>query len=84
MFVLESVEKRSILLDPFRKLSRETTSSTLSRSVFFWLNPLFARGYKHNLSLEDTYPLDPKLDSEALYHALACEWDKGISKFLPY
>lgn len=77
MFVIESVEKRKILMPKYKNASREMTSSTISRSAFLWLTPLFMTGYRRNLTLEDLDPLDPELRSEGLYKALAAEWEKG-------
>lgn len=78
MLVIESIEKRGILLPKYKWASRGMTSSTLSRSCFFWLTPLFMTGYKRNLTLEDLDPLDPQLESEPLYKALSTKWDSSM------
>ncbi|KAI8221422.1 ABC transporter atnG [Colletotrichum sp. SAR 10_99] len=71
MILLESTEKRRILVPQHKGYSKEVTSGTFNRSVFFWLTSLFIDGYRNILKLEDLYPLDPKLASEPLYKKLA-------------
>ncbi|KAK2593028.1 hypothetical protein QQS21_009282 [Conoideocrella luteorostrata] len=78
MFILESIEKQHILVDNHRDASKEMTSSTISRSSFFWLTPLFRTGYRRNLELKDLDRLDPKLESDHLYKALAVELENGM------
>ncbi|KAK0370729.1 ABC transporter [Colletotrichum limetticola] len=63
--------------------SREVTSGTFNRSVFFWLTSLFINGYRNILQLDDLYPLDPKLASEPLYRKLAGAWDQVPDKTVP-
>lgn len=77
MILLESTEKRRILVPQHKGYSKEVTSGTFNRSVFFWLTSLFINGYRNILKLEDLYPLDPKLASEPLYKKLADAWDQG-------
>lgn len=79
MYILESTEKRSILISDLDMddLAKETTSSTLSRVSFFWLMSLFLKGYNHILKLEDLYALDPALHSKALHAPLSEAWAKG-------
>ncbi|KAI8155534.1 ABC transporter [Colletotrichum sp. SAR 10_70] len=77
MILLESTEKRRILVPQHKGYSKEVTSGTFNRSVFFWLTSLFINGYRNILKLEDLYPLDPKLASEPLYKKLADAWDQA-------
>jgi len=77
MIVLESTEKRGILIQPYRNVSRETTSGIVNRSLFFWLTSLFITGYRGILSLKDLYPLDSQLRSQQLHEALQRAWERG-------
>lgn len=77
MVVLESTEKRSILIQPCKGYSKESTSGTFNRGVFFWLSSLLLNGYKHVLSLGDLYPLDKHLYSETLQGKFQSAWDNG-------
>ncbi|KIY02825.1 uncharacterized protein Z520_01290 [Fonsecaea multimorphosa CBS 102226] len=63
VLVTEAVEKRGILLDPYRDLPPEATSGVYNRSVFWWLNPLLRLGFGKTLKLDDLYDLDDKLVS---------------------
>lgn len=55
LFILavESWEKRSILLSRYKQISPEATSSIISRSVFWWLNPLMTTGFRRFLTNQD-------------------------------
>lgn len=77
MVVLESIEKRSILTKGVQ-YSFESTSSTFSRATFLWLNPLFKLGYKKILTPDDLYPLDERLQVDALHQKLSAAWEKGM------
>ncbi|KAK1984403.1 ABC transporter [Colletotrichum cereale] len=83
MVLLESTEKRRILVPQHKGYSKEVTSGTISRSVFFWLTSLFVNGYRNILRLGDLYSLDPKLASEPLSRKLANDWDKVPDKTIP-
>ncbi|OHW98638.1 ABC multidrug transporter [Colletotrichum incanum] len=83
MILLESTEKRRILVPQHKGYSKEVTSGTFNRSAFFWLTSLFINGYRHILQLDDLYPLDPKLASGPLYRKLADAWDKVSDKTAP-
>ncbi|KAL0941776.1 ABC multidrug transporter [Colletotrichum truncatum] len=83
MIIFESAEKRRILVPQHKGYSKEVTSGTFNRSVFFWLTSLFIDGYKNILKLDDLYPLDPKLASEPLYRKLADAWSQVPDKTVP-
>lgn len=83
LLILESIEKRGILLPPHKTASPEVISGPLNRGVFFWLSTLFFKGHTHILKLEDLYPLDPKMHSQDLYETLKAAWDKIPDKTAP-
>ncbi|KAK2033917.1 ABC transporter [Colletotrichum zoysiae] len=83
MVLLESTEKRRILVPRHKGYSKEVTSGTFNRSVFFWLTSLFVNGYRNILRLDDLYPLDPELASGPVYRKLADVWDKVPDKTVP-
>lgn len=76
MLVLESTEKRGLIKDGL-SYSIEATSSTLSKSVFFWLLPLFRTGFGKTMAVDDLYPLDERLKGQYLHDTLATAWEKG-------
>ncbi|KAI5463545.1 multidrug resistance-like protein [Mariannaea sp. PMI_226] len=80
MLTLESIEKRKILSFDTNKISPESTSGPVNRSLFFWLSSLFLRGYNKILTLDDLYPLESHLESSKLHGALQTAWDKVPDK----
>lgn len=85
LLLLESTEKRSILLPPYCELSKESTSGSINRSVFFWLTSLFIGGYQRVLSLGDLCPLDPQLQCQKLQERFNPAWTMvGTGIYLLY
>ena len=77
LIILESTEKRSIMLPPYSSYPKEAISGSFSRGVFFWLTSLFLNGYKNILFLDDLYPLDEKLRTKGLQANFKEVWDGG-------
>ncbi|PYH48029.1 putative multidrug resistance protein [Aspergillus saccharolyticus JOP 1030-1] len=81
LLLLEIVNKRAGLYDAFRnKYSPETTSGIINRSFFWWLSPLFLRGYRRNLSLQDLDRVDQKLSARPLHDRMQTTWAKYQSE----
>ncbi|TVY44056.1 ABC transporter [Lachnellula occidentalis] len=76
LLALEAIEKRGILKPGFRDVPFEALAGIYNRSVFWWLNPLFRRGFCKNLGLADLYPLDKHLASTYLQDLLSSAWTK--------
>ncbi|KAJ9499582.1 hypothetical protein H2202_005165 [Exophiala xenobiotica] len=74
VLVTETVEKRSILLEPYRDLPPEATSGIYSRSFLWWLNPLLRIGFGKTLSVDDLYNLDEKLLSANVQGRFSNKW----------
>jgi ATP-binding cassette, subfamily C (CFTR/MRP), member 1 len=70
----EAVEKRSILLEPYRNLSPEETSGIYNRSFFFWLNELMTTGFRRLLQNDDLYPVDREMSSAVLRETMQKAW----------
>jgi len=77
LLVLEAVEKRGILKPGLQDAPPEEIAGIYNRGVFWWLNPLFRRGFRKNLGLDDLYPLDKHLTSTYLQNLLQSAWTKG-------
>ncbi|KAK2608594.1 hypothetical protein QQS21_002820 [Conoideocrella luteorostrata] len=75
MIVLEAVDKRGLLGQQYQRISLESTSGFISRSLFLWLNPLLASGYKNVLTNDDLPHIHEKLNSETLAERLQTRWD---------
>lgn len=74
LLVLESIAKRNSLVPAYKSDPREVTSSTISRSTFFWLTPLLRKGYKKILRLDDLDLLDKNMGSEHVGRVLVQAW----------
>ncbi|OJJ96437.1 hypothetical protein ASPACDRAFT_54364 [Aspergillus aculeatus ATCC 16872] len=75
VLLAEAVEKRQILLPPYRGLSPEETSGIYSRSFFFWLNQLMISGFHGDLRNEDLYPIDKDMSSQFLQQRIKNAWN---------
>ena len=75
LLLLESRSKRSYLKPPYNNLSLESTSGIFNRTVFWWLNALFAKGFQGLLSFNDLYVIDSKLASGPLSRSMHKAWD---------
>ncbi|RMZ03683.1 hypothetical protein D0864_02905 [Hortaea werneckii] len=65
--ILESIEKRAFLLDTFRGLDPESSTSFLNRCVFWWLNSLIWLGKTKPLQQQDLYTLNAEINSVELH-----------------
>ncbi|KYK57377.1 ABC transporter [Drechmeria coniospora] len=83
MLLLESTEKRSILLDEHRHVAPESVAGPFNRGVFYWLTPLFLAGYRKILGPRDLYALDDELKSETLAKIMSDAWEKVPDKTVP-
>ncbi|KAH8804690.1 ABC transporter-like protein [Xylogone sp. PMI_703] len=77
VLVLEAVQKRSLLLGPYKFSSPEATSSIFNRSVFWWINSLFKRGFRSLLGIDDLSTIDDEFSSKHLGSALQQAWDRN-------
>ncbi|KAJ0414514.1 P-loop containing nucleoside triphosphate hydrolase protein [Aspergillus carlsbadensis] len=83
MTILESKEKRKILVYDLKEIPKVSTSGPFNHSVFYWLTSLFLHGYKKTLSLHDLYPLSASLKSEQLGVNLQAAWARVPDKQRP-
>lgn len=72
--VFESVEKRSFLKSPYNDYPPEALCGIFSRSIFWWLNGLFLRGYRRILNLGDLFQTDDELSSHKLQLCMRSAW----------
>lgn len=77
LLILESFEKRSLLLAIYKDCSHEMTRSLLNEITFAWLGPLFRTGYKRILFLEDVDNFEETMQTKTLHRALALAWEQG-------
>jgi ATP-binding cassette, subfamily C (CFTR/MRP), member 1 len=78
VFLLENQHKQSILMSPYKGWTPWATSGIVSRTFFWWLNPLFWKGFRVILALDDLYTLDQELLSVCLQQRMEKGWAKCI------
>ncbi|CAI7570528.1 unnamed protein product [Penicillium palitans] len=77
VLLAEAVEKRKLLLGPYRDLSPEETSGIYSKSFFFWLNELMTSGFQRVLQNHDLYPIDSDMSSSVLHQRMKDAWSSA-------
>ncbi|RVX70090.1 hypothetical protein B0A52_06262 [Exophiala mesophila] len=83
VLIAEAIEKRSILLEPYRDLPPEATSGIYNKTVFWWLNPLLSLGFRTTLRTDDLFTLDKTLSSADTHKRFQREWSsiKVVGRF---
>jgi ATP-binding cassette subfamily C (CFTR/MRP) protein 1 len=76
LLILEAKSKRRFLKSPYRSYPPEATSSIINRSFYWWLNPIFAAGFRRILTLDDLFSVDDKLSSNLLRTEMRNSWTK--------
>ncbi|KAF2995600.1 hypothetical protein E8E14_000809 [Neopestalotiopsis sp. 37M] len=75
LLCLEELQKVPLVNeDKSRTLALEETSGPINRSVFWWLNELFLKGFKGLLQVEDLGSIDNRFDSVELFSKLHSAW----------
>ena len=77
LLVLETVEKRKILIIGDKEISKESTSGPFSRGFFVWLNSLLISGWATVLTMDDLPTIYEKLSSEKLAVRFGKAWKRG-------
>ncbi|KAI7765995.1 hypothetical protein LZL87_001108 [Fusarium oxysporum] len=80
LLVLETIEKRRILISSEKPISKESTSGPFSRGFFVWLNSLLISGWATVLTNNDLPTIYEKLSSEKLAARFGKSWKKATSK----
>ncbi|RKL04169.1 ABC transporter C family member 10 [Fusarium oxysporum] len=80
LLVLETIEKRKILISSEKPISKESTSGPFSRGFFVWLNSLLISGWATVLTNNDLPTIYEKLSSEKLAVRFGKSWKKATSK----
>ena len=67
ILVVETLSKKA-LLEPniIEYTSPQSISSIISLGVFWWMNPIFKKGFRSTIVLDDFFPLDRELDANFL------------------
>ncbi|KAK4247619.1 ABC transporter [Corynascus novoguineensis] len=78
--VLETLNKRQSLRPEYQDYPPEATSGIFNRSFFWWLNPLFKQGYRHDLEVEDLFVIDKHLKASYEHTRFQKTWDSLTNK----
>lgn len=84
MLSLEANDKRDILRSKYRDYPPEATSGIFNRSLFWWQNELFLKGFRKLLFIDDLFTLDKHLTSEHLQDLFQSAWNKGAATLLSH
>jgi ATP-binding cassette, subfamily C (CFTR/MRP), member 1 len=76
VWILEARNKTKDLKEPYKEYPPEATHGVWNRTFFLWLNPLFVKGFKKLLSLDDLWQTLPDLSSEKLRDEMQAVWDR--------
>ncbi|CZT46826.1 uncharacterized protein RSE6_07325 [Rhynchosporium secalis] len=75
LLFVESLPNQShCIISGGRATSPEGFSGFFGKSLLLWLNPLFLRGYRRKLLVDDLYPIDDELASAKLTESLSGAW----------
>ncbi|EEU44794.1 uncharacterized protein NECHADRAFT_96302 [Fusarium vanettenii 77-13-4] len=83
VLVLETIEKRKILITADHAPSKESTSGPFSRGFFIWLNSLLFSGWATVLTNNDLPTIYEKLSSEKLALRFGKAWQKATRSKKP-
>ncbi|CAN9446968.1 unnamed protein product [Alternaria alternata] len=72
--IVEARDKRRLLLPDFANNPTEATSGVYRRVTFWWLNPLFKKGFSTSLTVDDLFQLDKHLTADYLHHLIGSSW----------
>jgi hypothetical protein len=70
LLILEERRKKAVASDP-SALTRETKSGVWDRIFFIWLLPVFRRGFRGLLTMDDLAEVDAELQADVLFHKLS-------------
>lgn len=76
-FYLESRSKQDSLINKTIQYGAEDIRSLYNRSFFWWINQLFALGFRTDLSVESLPHLDQAMSTHTVYRAVKKRWDVG-------
>lgn len=77
ILVLEALEKRRVLRSEYRASPPEATASIFNRSFFWWLNPLFFKGFSSLLRIDDLFVVDKQMRSDYVHERMEQAYNKG-------
>jgi ATP-binding cassette subfamily C (CFTR/MRP) protein 1 len=76
LLVIESWPKTRWVMPAEVSFSPEDFSGILGQSLYLWLNPLFFKGNRHILTIDDLSPISADLQSSHLQKGILKAWNK--------
>jgi ATP-binding cassette subfamily C (CFTR/MRP) protein 1 len=80
LLTIECRNKRPWLRAQYQTLPPEATAGVVSRSILWWLNPLFLDGMRTLLKPDQLYALDPDLESRETSQKLESTFEKECAR----
>ena len=77
VLALESIPKWKHATMAPESIPPEEREGVFGRTFFWWLMPLFIKGYRRDLSMDDLFAIDDELKGAALYDRLLASWKSG-------
>lgn len=74
LLILEARSKQAYFREVYKALPPESIGGIINRSVLWWVNGLFRRGFRSLLTIEDLYVLDTRLSSDYLRAKVQAAW----------
>ncbi|KAI1100526.1 ABC transporter [Jackrogersella minutella] len=74
LLFLEAQSKEDRLKGAYKHLPPESTSGIINRSLLWWVNSIFRRGFRAILALDDLYDIDKSLSSKFLFNTINASW----------
>lgn len=78
LLILEEAPKTALLVEKSKDIAPEATSGLINRTVFWWLNAVFQRGYHTLIDMPDLDALEEKLTSDWLLEIMGKQWAKSM------
>jgi len=77
LLTVESVQKwKHAAISP-ESIPPEERQGIFGRTFFWWLMPMFLKGYTRDLSMDDLFAIDDDLKGGMLYERLISSWNSG-------
>lgn len=83
LIILNEISKAGDIEDAALRasLGKESISGFWNRSLFLWLNPILAFGFRSTLSVEQLENLGPEFSSRQLLDTFNSRWEQSKSYF---
>lgn len=80
VLVLEAGGKKRFLSPTYRLLAPEALAGLYNRTVLWWLNPLFWKGFTSLINIDSLYPIDAEMAADNAHRRFLTIWPKYKGK----